>query len=321
MSMQTNKSLPMYFPPSPFSLSDAVMCSTLVNTAYDMYQQWANQGSPSNPSKFSWTPNGPSLLYSPPLWGVAKMVESYPEPFAFVAQNKTSGVTYLAFRGSETDADFYEDAFLDQATYDPVVPGYGYVHWGFMDVYTRSYSSWEYKVAPLRTSILNVLISLQPSTKALYITGHSLGAGLSTLSVPDIALNSPFKSKQIPMFHYSLASPRVGDPNFAQKYNFQLPFKTFRIVNTEDIVPDGPPSVSDNYIYEHVGTIVAYTAQYGTTGGNHDHLNSYYYALNHPTQPQGPTVSSGEYGSLRMAAARRQRLIQKGEPAPEESGQ
>jgi hypothetical protein len=307
----------MYFPPSPFSLSDAVMCSTLVNTAYDMYQQWYNQGSPSNPASFKWTPNGPNLLYSTPLWGVAKMVESYPEPFAFVAQNRTSGVTYLAFRGSETAADFYEDAFLDQATYDPVVPGYGYVHWGFMDVYTRSYSTKTYQVVPLRNSILNALSLVQTSAKALYITGHSLGAGLSTLSVPDIATNSAFKGKQIPMFHYSLASPRVGDPNFALKYNFQLPFKTFRIVNTEDLVPDGPPSVSYDDIFEHVGTTVAFTAQYGSTGGNHDHLNSYFYALNHPTQPQGPVVSSGEHPGLKMAAARRQRIIQKGVPEAE----
>lgn len=318
MSTPTYKSLPMYFPPSPFSLSDAVMCSRLVNTAYDMYYQWAKQGSPSNPAKFTWTPNGPSLRYSTPLWGVAKMVESYPEPFAFVAQNAASGITYLAFRGSETAADFAEDADIFQVLYDPVVPGYGYVHAGFMDVYTRSYSStWEgYKVAPLRTSIINALNLVQTSTKALYITGHSLGAGLSTLSVPDVVTNSTFKGKQIPMFHYSLASPRVGDPNFAYKYNFQLPFKTFRVVNTEDIVPDGPPSVSDNDIYEHVGTIVAYTAQYGTTGGNHDHVNSYFYALNNPAQPQGPIVSTGEYPGLRMAAARRQQLIQKGEPTP-----
>ncbi len=316
MSAQATRSLPMYFPPSPFSLSDAVMCSTLVNTAYDMCYQWVNQGKPSNPSKFNWTPNGPNLLYSPPLWGVAKMVESYPEPFAFIAQNRASGVTYLAFRGSYTDADFYEDAFLDQATYDPVVPGYGYVHWGFMDVYTRSYSSWDYEVAPLRISILNALRALQPSAKALYVTGHSLGSGLSTLSVPDIATNSLFKGKPIPMFHYSLASPRVGDPTFANKYNFQLPFKTFRIVNTEDLVPDGPPSVSYDDIFEHVGTTVAFTAQYGSTVGNHDHLNSYFYALNNPNQPQGPIVSSAEHPGLRMAAARQQRIIQKGEPTP-----
>ncbi|MBD0326260.1 MAG: lipase family protein [Pyrinomonadaceae bacterium] len=317
MSTPPYKSLPMYFPSSPFSLSDAVMCSRLVNTAYDMYQQWHQQGSPSNPSNFKWTPNGPNLRYSSPLWGVAKSIESYPEPFAFAAQNTTSRTTYLAFRGSETDADFVEDADIFQTLYDPVVPGYGYVHAGFMDVYTRSYSSSSYKVAPLRTSILSVLNFLQPETNALYITGHSLGAGLSTLSVPDVATNSNFSGKSVPFYHYSLASPRVGDPNFALKYNFQLPVKTYRIVNTEDIVPDGPPSVSVDDIYEHVGTIVAFTAQYGTTSGNHDHVNSYYYALNNPNQPQGPVVSTmGEYPGLRMAAARRQRIIQKGEPTP-----
>jgi hypothetical protein len=54
-----DKSVPMYFPPAPFNLADAVMCSALVNTAYDMYNQWHEQGSPSDPSQFSWTPKWP----------------------------------------------------------------------------------------------------------------------------------------------------------------------------------------------------------------------------------------------------------------------
>jgi len=31
---------PMYFPPEPFDLDTAIMCNKLVNTAYDMQQQW-----------------------------------------------------------------------------------------------------------------------------------------------------------------------------------------------------------------------------------------------------------------------------------------
>jgi len=64
------QSLPMYFPSVPFSLNDAVICSALVDAAYDMYDQWAAQGWPSDPSQFSWAeptgpivPNGPTLSY------------------------------------------------------------------------------------------------------------------------------------------------------------------------------------------------------------------------------------------------------------------
>jgi triacylglycerol lipase len=308
------KSLPMYFPSSPFSLSDAQMCSTLVNTAYDMYQQWKNQNSPSNPSSFRWTPNGPSLQYSAPMWGVATtdLGVSYPEPFAFLANNSATRKTYLAFRGSETYADFEEDADIFQSSYNSIVSGFGWVHAGFLDVYTRTYSGSGYSVPSLRSTILKAFRSLTSTTATVYITGHSLGAGLSTLAVPDVVRNAGLAGGNIPTFHYSLASPRVGDPGFAYNYNFNLPATTYRIVNTEDIVPYGPPPISGFDYYEHVGTPVDFTAQYGSTGGNHDHLNSYYYALTHTTQPQGPVVLSAEYPGLKVAAALRQREIQKG---------
>lgn len=88
-----SQSLPMYFPSAPWSLDDAVICSALVNAAYDMYQQWVAQNSPSDPSNFSWTkptgsivPNATTLNYGDSMWGVANMVDrQYPEPFAFIA--------------------------------------------------------------------------------------------------------------------------------------------------------------------------------------------------------------------------------------------
>lgn len=306
----SRQSLPMYFPAAPFSLNDAVICSALVNAAYDMYSQWAAQGSPSNPSKFKWTkptgpiiPNGPILNYQGPIWGVPRMLEiHYPEPFAFLAWD-ASGKTYIAFRGSETAADFWEDAAMGQVSYDPIVAGFGQVHDGFNDVYTRSYTGLGYSVFALRTTLLSYLGKLSYKVTAFYVTGHSLGAGLSTISAPDVVRNSAIGKLQIPIFHYSLASPRVGNPDFAYNSNFQIPVKTFRIANTEDLVPDGPLAVDDSTYYEHVGTPVDFTTQYDSIGGNHDHLNCYYYALTHPNQPQGPIVSGTDFGSYSESRA------------------
>jgi hypothetical protein len=312
-----SQSLPIYFPSAPFNLNDAVICSALVNAAYDMYAQWAAHGWPSDPSRFSWAkpagpivPNGPTLNYLGPMWGVANMDDyAFPEPFAFLAWDST-GKTYLAFRGTKTAADWWEDAALDQVSYDPIVPGVGLVHDGFNDIYTSSYSGSGYSVAALRSTILSALGQLSYTPTGLYLSGHSLGAGLSTLCVPDVARNSQIGKRGVPMFHYSLASPRVGDPTFAYNYNFQIPVATFRIANTEDLVPDGPLAVCDSTYYEHVGTPVGFTAQYDSIGGNHDHQNCYFYALTHPNQPQGPIVAlkSAELASsprARVAAARR----------------
>jgi triacylglycerol lipase len=305
------QSLPMYFPPAPFSLNDAVICSALVNAAYDMYAQWVAQGWPAEPSRFRWVtpagpivPGGPALNYLGPMWGVARMLDHRcPEPFGFIAWD-SSGTTYLAFRGSETVADFWEDAAMEQVSYDPILPGFGLVHDGFNEVYTGSCPA----VAALRSTLLSELAHLSYTPTALYVSGHSLGAGLSTLCVPDVVRNSPIGKLGIPMFHYSLASPRVGDPAFASSYNFEIPVTTFRVANTEDLVPDGPPAVSEWY-YEHVGTPIPFTAQYDSIGGNHDHQHCYFYALTHPDQPQGPVAArqSAERATSargRIAAAR-----------------
>ena len=306
------KSLPMYFPAAPFDLNDAVLCSALVNAAYDMYNQWVAQGSPSNPSQFTWTqptnpiiPNGPKLAFIGPLWGVATMTGiQFPEPFAFVAYDSAAR-TYLAIRGSETAADWWEDADVSQVTYDGIVSNFGLVHAGFLDIYTVEYSGWEYSVPSLQSTILSTIANLGYTPTALYVTGHSLGAGLSTLAVPDIANNSVLAHGKTPILHYTLASPRVGDPEFAYNFNFQTAATTFRIFNTEDIVPYGPPPVLPDSDYEHVGTGVSFTAQYDTTDGNHQYDSCYFYALNNPDQPQGPISSVAQSARQRMTEARR----------------
>jgi hypothetical protein len=92
-------------------------------------------------------------------------------------------------------------------------------------------------------------------------------------------------------FHYPLASPRVGDSHFYYQYEL-LGVPTYRIIDTEDVVPDLPLSVGPfNWIYKHIGFEVSYTAQYDSDVGNHSYEHSYYYALQNPKQPEGPIKS------------------------------
>ena len=272
------KSLPMYFPVS-FSLPDAVLCNELVDTAYDMYAQWKKQ-----PANFHWKPKGPALTYSAPIWGATLWGNYLLEPFAFVAYSQSN--IYLVVRGSETDSDWLDDFDLSQTAYSPV-SGFGKVHAGFMSIYASMSPA-------VLAAVNNALQKLGPNAKALYVTGHSLGSGLSTLAVPDVIANSSLDRSKVGLIHYPLASPRVGDPDFYSQYSSQnLP--TFRIIDTEDVVPDLPPSIvvtllDYTYIYKHIGLEVSYTAQYNSDAGNHDHKHSYYYALKHPFQPEGPIV-------------------------------
>lgn len=239
----------MYFPAAPFALADAVSCATLVGVAYDQCQQWINQGYPSR-AQFVWTPATTPVNYTyslPLFWSYNWLGSDYDEPFGFIAQD-SNGDTTLALRGTITDADDIQDARLDQTTYQ-LVAGYGNVHAGFYEIYSA-----------LSPQILPILTGLTNITR-FFFTGHSLGCGLSSLAVPDVITNTALNpTVGRPLLHYNFASPRVGDPQFAYMMNGNgVP--TFRIVNTEDIVPDAPPSVIGTTLYKHIGTPVDFTAQ------------------------------------------------------------
>jgi triacylglycerol lipase len=266
----------MYFPAAPFALIDAVNCATLVGAAYDQCAQWISQGYPSR-ANFVWTPLATAIRYSystPLFWSYTWIDEAYDEPFGFVAQ-AANGDTTLALRGTVTAADDIQDARLDQTRY-LLAAGYGSVHAGFYTIYDE-----------LSPQILSVLDRLDDVGR-VYFTGHSLGSGLSSLAVPDVITNTALKpSASLPLLHYNFASPRVGDPQFAYASN-RNGVPTFRIVNTEDIVPDAPPAVIGTVLYKHIGVPVDFTAQYDAYDLNHSLATAYDYALNNPTDPEGP---------------------------------
>lgn len=269
-------SCPMYFP-TVFELNDAVFLNQLVVTAYDMYSQWVAQKKPKADA-FNWQPKGLNLTYSQPIWGKDKGffgIFKETEPFAFIAIREDKTI-YLVFRGTESTLDWAENIKIDQVDY-PLASGYGKVHQGFLNIYESMSST-------IRTYLAEIS---EPSK--LYITGHSLGSSLSTLSVPDIITNAPYPAS-LPVLHYNLASPRTGDPHFATAYNANG-VVTYRVVNTCDIVPTVPLAATMSKrplpLYEHVGVPVNFTAQYGSIVTNHSAAGSYLYALQHPEQPQG----------------------------------
>jgi triacylglycerol lipase len=297
--------------PQDMNLSDAQFCAQLVMTAYCQYQQWVQAGSPVpgsdvdwwNPTGScpGWKPNLPPLSYSSPLWGNAEFLgNSNDEPFGFVATppNDTSTI-YVAFRGTSTDVDVWDDLDTSQTSYSLVTGlNFGYVHEGLYSIYTTSPVSAGGQ-NPLRTFLLNLIESYYklpdaPVPVNIYFTGHSLGSALCTLAVPDVLYNAGVQVKQAAM--YNFASPRVGDFTFACSMNHTLTTNAlcslfFRVVNTEDIVPTLPiTDPSGLSFYEHVGTPVSFTAQYLSLMGNHSMQYSYLPAIDNPSEPQGPPV-------------------------------
>ena len=269
-------SQPMYLPAAPFALADTVTCAALVDVAYDQYFQWYNQVYPSR-TKFVWTTPNNGFAYSAPLfWRNTWFGTTYDEPFGFVAANANLDA-FLVFRGTMSDADEYQDGKLDQTPY-LIVPAYGQVHLGFYEIYQG-----------LQADIYSAIAGLNrmPPFKRFFFTGHSLGSGLSSLAIPDLLANTSVKPGRIAVLHHNLASPRVGDPQYAYMMdNNGVP--TYRIVNTEDLIPDAPTAILGSYLYKHIGTSVDFTAQYDTIGGNHSLDIAYDYAIAHPANPEGP---------------------------------
>lgn len=261
-------SLPLYFPQG-FALPQALVCARLVGAAYDQYGQWHSQDRPRRPQDFRWQP--PQLegwSFSAPIWSI--LSELYflneSEPFGFAARDP-QGETYLVFRGTDTVQDWLDDLDADQRSY-PWQSGVGQVHDGFLKLY-----------ASLRDLALQALDGLQPNGP-LWACGHSLGCTLSSLAVLDLRERWP----DLPLQHYNFASPRLAAPDFAAHYNaLQVP--TFRLVNDSDLVPQVPPGVTGDWLYQHLGLAVTFTASYAGVAADHSLSDCYLYALQHPEAP------------------------------------
>ena len=119
---------------------------------------------------------------------------------------------------------------------------------------------------------------------------------------------------------YSFASPRVGDPAFAARFNAECP-GTWRVVNTEDLITTVPLAASalestthrsllddllhvvgrmpmitwfsrhfawargwrSDLVYEHIGTPVDFTKNNGTVVANHQ-MSTYLAAVRNTDQ-------------------------------------
>ncbi len=177
----------------------------------------------------------------------------------YILTSKTNNI--IAFRGTQTQAEWVQNLRAVQQEYRDLITGksYGLVHRGFMDIVRQK----------IGNSLLEVVQQLDP-TIPCYITGHSLGSAIATLTALEIALNVPQMREQIQLYTY--AAPRVGNSDFAQVHNSLIP-NSYRIVNQGDFVPLIPPvkinKPDSKAEYAHLGQKWAFLSQYGDVLLNH----------------------------------------------------
>ncbi len=190
---------------------------------------------------------------------IAQRRHRTPLYIGFVITSAKSNI--IAFRGTQTQIEWWRNLQATQKEYlDPITgKQYGWVHEGYLKV--------------MRNQIIDTLIEtvrqLDP-TVPCYVTGHSLGGAIATLSAMEIALRVPEIREQIQLYTY--AAPRIGDRTFAQAHSQLIP-NSYRIVNLSDSVPLVPPIKINNYFtkasYSHVGQKWSFAAQFGDVLLNH----------------------------------------------------
>jgi triacylglycerol lipase len=191
-------------------------------------------------------------------------------PIGFIAQDPRD--VFLIFRGTMTTGEWLRDLNIRLTSYPH--RDSCRVHEGFLQTYNV-----------FRSEITDTLARLD-ARKRFFIAGHSLGAALATLAVPDLAASTGFKSP----FVYTYASPRVGDKEFAQFYDRQYGKRSFRIANTADLVVSIPPPVPFlrfiGGFFTHVETPIDFTIQNEDLEKNHV-IDTYITALEEDRDTQG----------------------------------
>ena len=167
----------------------------------------------------------------------------------------------IAFRGTQTQIEWWRNLQATQKKYfDPQTKQqYGKVHQGYLKIVREQINS----------ALIKAVKQLDPNIPC-YITGHSLGGAVATLSAIEIALQVPEIREQIQLYTY--AAPRIGDRDFARTHSQLIP-NSYRIVNLSDSVPLVPPIKIQNRFttanYAHVGQKWSFTAQFGDVLLNH----------------------------------------------------
>ncbi|MBN2089872.1 lipase family protein, partial [candidate division KSB1 bacterium] len=223
----------MYFP-AGFNKELSIEIGELIITAYDQFASFEDKKTWHLPDKYHLICD---LNYT---WKFDNVIEnriynfditirktihlknqkSMTIPIGFIAQQNEK--IFIIFRGTKTVKEWIHNFSINLK--ECLLPNYGNIHEGFLLIYDS-----------VRKTILENLQKIDTGNK-VFVAGHSLGAALATLVVPDI--ETTIKKKVTAL--YTFGSPRVGDDTFVKTFNSSFANKSYRIVNTSDIVTSIP---------------------------------------------------------------------------------
>ena len=213
------------YPPN-FDLARASQLGGLVGHAYDQLSQgnaWQPPAgytilAPGLSAKEFWKVPGP---FSELLEHLLPVV-----PFGFVATQGND--VFVVIRGTQTPLEWLDDFAAQPVAFAPGGQAWGSTTRGFARLYNY--------LGPQIGQSLAAYQAGGGSLGSVYVTGHSLGAALAHLAAAGIAAQF-----EVTPISYTFSGPRAGDPVFADAFAAAA-LPTWRVFNTEDIVPTVPPA-------------------------------------------------------------------------------
>ncbi len=226
----TSDARPPVIPPSPLPLE----------IGHDL----AEPATGFNARKAYWLARASAAAYSPEREIEALVINTWKfHECRFFDKNGTQGfcasddkIVLIAFRGTELKElnDVFDDGnfpLITSTDYgaDPLRQ----VHKGFHGALGRVWND-------LNAKILEWTKAKEGrAARQIFITGHSLGGALGTLTFARLA---PVPDRPVPTL-YTFGCPKVGDKIFASQLDRFYPERIFRVVNDTDIVPRLPPAL------------------------------------------------------------------------------
>ena len=174
-----------------------------------------------------------------------------PGGFGFVAKVKNADEFLVSIRGTQTPEEWVKNFTAVPNPWNDV-PGFGFVHLGFEQLWRR-----------VRGSVFQGLRSV-PVGARITVVGHSLGGAMATLGAADIKRNL---GREVRVDLWTVGCPRVGLMRFRNNFNNLIP-DDFRVVNQGDIVPHVPSILQ---FFAHVGKEIDVRGR----NGNPHSLNAY----------------------------------------------
>ena len=175
-----------------------------------------------------------------------------PTPLGHTLYDQRSNTLIIIFSGTSNacmaslDLDYAQTDLVEISNYEPGLRGHKGIYNGYKSI---------------RPQLLKAIAAYADYNPQIVITGHSLGAALSSLCALDLAYYNPI--------HYSFASPLFFNQVGSRVFEKLVP-TSYRIMNLSDMVALFPlPIMPTGDTYCHVGTMIPFQQNLGEYHRNH----------------------------------------------------